>query len=363
MTEPQDPSLRFDAAINPHGCSPAVVAALEDAVRARGYRHYGDPDAGRLRGLLGAHFDLPPECFLVYNGCGEGLVWQCLTRLLLPRGTFICPAPSYERFVAVGARSARHIVEVPLERPAWRLPLAAFVDEARRAEADVAMISSPNNPTGNCLLDEASLVELLRALPTCTVIVDEAYAEYTGRSFAPLVRRHENLVVLKTFSKAYGLAGLRVGYVVAHPRVAAEARRYQIPWSVDSLALLAAETALGDQDYLRTIVARIRAEVAAFGSALARFDFARVFPTDANFHLVELRGIEHGDLAPALARRGLVVRRRDDMPAHVRVTCMSADANARLLEAFEEARPAPEARVGAAREEARTSAPHDGARP
>jgi histidinol-phosphate aminotransferase len=334
-----DPSLRFDAAINPHGCSPAVVTALEDAVRARGYRHYGDPDAGGLRARLGAHFDLPPECFLVYNGCGEGLVWQCLTRLLLPRGTFICPAPSYERFVAVGARSARHIVEVRLEAPAWRLPLATFIDEARRSEANVAMISSPNNPTGNRLLDEASLVELLRALPSCTVIVDEAYAEYTGQSFAPLVRRFENLVVLKTFSKAYGLAGLRVGYVVAHPRVTAEARRYQIPWSVDSLALLAAETALGDQAYLREIVARIRGEVEAFGRALSRFDFARVFPTDANFHLIELTGIDDARLAPALVRRGLVVWRREDMPAHVRVTCMTAEANALLVEAFEEARP------------------------
>jgi histidinol-phosphate aminotransferase len=333
-----DPDLRFDAAINPHGCSPAVVAALEDAVRARGYRH-GDPDAGRLRSRLGAHFELPPECFLVYNGCGEGLVWQCLTRLLLPRGTFICPAPSYERFVAVAARSARHVVEVRLETPSWRLPLERFVDEARRSEANVAMISSPNNPTGNCLLDEASLTALLRALPSCTVIVDEAYAEYTGQSFAPLVRRFENLVVLKTFSKAYGLAGLRVGYVVAHPRVAAEARRYQIPWAVDSLALLAAETALADQSYLAAIVARIRREVEALGRALARFDHLRVFPTDANFHLVELRGIDYAGLAPALARRGLVVRRRDDMPAHVRVTCMTADANARLLDAFGEARP------------------------
>ena len=343
VEKPQPPfepgALRFDAAINPHGCSPAVVAALEDAVRARGYRHYGDPDAGRLRALLGAHFDLPPESFLVYNGCGEGLVWQCLTRLLLPRGTFICPAPSYERFVQVGARSARRIVEVPLEAPSWRLPLETFIDEARRSEANLAMISSPNNPTGNSLLDETSLVALLEALPDCTLIVDEAYAEYTGRSFAPLVRRFENLVVLKTFSKAYGLAGLRVGYVVAHPRVAAEARRYQIPWAVDSLALLAAETALGDQAYLREIVARIRGEVAAQGRALARFDHLRVSPTAANFHLVELAGIEYARLAPALARRGLVVRRRADMPAHVRVTSMTPEANAQLLDAFEESRP------------------------
>jgi histidinol-phosphate aminotransferase len=334
-----DPTLRFDAAINPHGCSPAVVAALEEAVRARGYRHYGDPDARRLRAQLGLHLDLPPECFLVYNGCGEGLVWQCLTRLLLARGTFICPAPSYERFVAVGARSARRIVEVPLEAPAWRLPVPRFIDEARRAEADVAMISSPNNPTGNRLLDEPTLVALLEALPACTVIVDEAYAEYTGRTFAPLVRRFDNLVVLKTFSKAYGLAGLRVGYVVASPRVAAEARRYQIPWAVDSLALLAAETALADQAYLREIVARIRGEVQALGCALTRFGHACVFPTDANFYLVELVGIGFARLQAALARRGLVVRRRDDMPAHVRVTSMTPEANAQLVDAFAEARP------------------------
>jgi histidinol-phosphate aminotransferase len=334
-----DPALRFDAAINPHGCSPAVVTALEDAVRARGYRHYGDPDAGRLRGLLAAHFDLPPESFLVYNGCGEGLVWQCLTRLLLPRGVFIYPAPSYERFVAVGTRSARRVVEVPLEAATWRLPLETFIEEARRSEASVAMISTPNNPTGNRLLDEDALVELLEAIPGCTVIVDEAYAEYAGDSFAPLVRRFENLVVLKTFSKAYGLAGLRVGYVVAHPRVAAEARRFQIPWAVDSLALLAAETALQDQAYLSEIVARIRLEVAEFGRALGRFDFLSVSPTDANFHLVALTGIDYAHLAPALARRNLVVRRRDDMPAHVRVTCMTAEANALLLAAFEEARP------------------------
>jgi histidinol-phosphate/aromatic aminotransferase/cobyric acid decarboxylase-like protein len=330
--------LRFDAAINPHGCAPSVVAALEDAVRARAYRHYGDPDAGRLREQLGAHFDLPPESFLVYNGCGEGLVWQCLTRLLLPRGVFICPTPSYERFVAVGARSARRIVEVPLERPGWRLPIETFIDEARRSAANVAMISTPNNPTGNRLLEEASLVALLEAVPGCTFIIDEAYAEYPGVTFAPLVRRFPNLVVLKTFSKAYGLAGLRVGYVVAHPRVAGEARRYQIPWAVDSLALLAAETALADQAYLREIVGRIQREVADFGQALTRFPFLRVFPTDANFHLVELTGIDYAQLQPALAARRLVVRRRDDMPAHVRVTCMTPEVNALLLEAFEAVR-------------------------
>jgi histidinol-phosphate aminotransferase len=334
------PDLRFDAAINPYGCSPAVVTALETAARARAYRHYGDSDGGALRARLAELHDLPPTGFVVYNGSGEAWVWQCLTRLLMAQGTFICPTPSYERFVTVAQRCARRIVEVPLQQPGWTLPSDRFVDEARTSGAVLAMISSPNNPTGNRLLDESTLVGLLEALPGCIVVVDEAYAEYTGATFAPLTRRFANLVVLKTFSKAYGLAGLRVGYAVAAPAVAAEARRFQIPWAVDTLALVAAEAALGDQAYLGRIVARIRGEVAEFGRALASFDYLHVYPTEANFFLAALTGgVGYPRLAPALARRGLVVRRRDDMPDHVRITCMTPEANQVLLAALAEVRP------------------------
>jgi histidinol-phosphate aminotransferase len=332
--------LRFDAAINPHGCSLAVVSALEAAVRSRDYRHYGDPDASALRAQLATHHDLPANSFLVYNGCGDAWLWQCLTRLMMTQGTFICPSPSYERFVGVAERCARQVVEVPLEQPGWTFPLARFIDEARASSAGLAMISSPNNPTGNLLLDEQTLVALLTALPACTVVVDEAYAEYAGTTFAPLVKRFENLIVLKTFSKAYGIAGLRVGYVVAPTRLAAEARRFQIPWAVDTLALAAAEAALSDQSYLREIVARIGGEVADFGAALRKLDYLRVFPTAANFYLVELTGgVDYKRLAPALARRGIVVRRRDDMPRHMRVTCMAAEANQVLLDALGLVRP------------------------
>jgi histidinol-phosphate aminotransferase len=330
-----NPLIRFDAAINPHGCSPAVVAALEQAVRDRGYRHYGDVDAAALRARLAAHHGLSPENFLVYNGCGEGWVWQCLTRLLLTQGTFICPAPSYERFVAVAQRCARQIVEVPLHRPGWGFPLTQFIDRARASGAALAMISSPNNPTGNRLLDQETLEALLQALPACTVVVDEAYAEYTGTTFAPLVNRFANLVVLKTFSKAYGLAGLRVGYVVAPYQLTAEARRFQLPWAVDTLALVAAEAALDDQAYLRDTVARINREVTQFGRALADLHVLRLSPTEANFYLGEfIDGVHADGVVAALARRSLAVRRRADMPQHIRVTCMTAPENGALLDAL-----------------------------
>lgn len=329
--------LRFDAAINPYGCSPAVVDALVAAARARDYRHYGDADARALREALARHHDLHPDNFVVYNGSGEAHVWQCVARLLMARGVFICPDPSYERFVDVGRRCARSVVQVPLAPEAWTLPVEEFIATARSRGATVAMISSPNNPTGNCILDPTSLTKLLGALPQCTFLVDEAYAEYTGATFAGLVRAWPNLVVLKTFSKAYGLAGLRVGYLVAHPDVTAEARKLQIPWSVDSLALTAAEAALGDQAYLAAIVARIHDDVAHLYTALGRLPYLRVHPTAANFLLADLVGITWDRLQPRLAARGIMVRRRADMPSRIRVTCMTPAANEVLLDTLADA--------------------------
>ena len=325
------PELRFDAAINPYGCAPSVVAALTEAVQARGYRHYGDIDASRLRARLSEHLGVTPANILVYNGAGEAFVWQSLTALMFAGGTFLAPFPSYERFVEVGRRCARAVVEVPLSPPDWRLPIDRFIDEGRRCEARMAMISSPNNPTGNRLVDADSLAALLAALPDCTVVVDEAYSEYTNQTLAPMVRRWPNLVVLKTFSKAYGLAGLRVGYLVAHETRAAGARRTQIPWAVDCLALTAAEAALAYQAYLRDVVSRIRGDVGELGAALGGQPLARVCPTEANFHLVELADISWEELAPVLSDAGIAVRRRPDMPRHIRITSMLPEANATLL--------------------------------
>jgi histidinol-phosphate aminotransferase len=326
--------MRFDAAINPYGCSPAVVDALVAAAQARAFRHYGDVDARALREGLARHYHLHPDNFVVYNGSGEAHVWQCVARLLIARGVFICPYPSYERFVEVGRRCARSVVEVPLVPGSWTLPVDDFIAAARGSGATVAMISSPNNPTGNCILDESSLTTLLDALPECTFLLDEAYAEYTSTSFAGLVRTRRNLIVLKTFSKAYGLAGLRVGYLVAHPDVAAGARMIQIPWSVDSLALTAAEAALGDQAYLREVVTRIRNDLGHFQAGLGRLAHVRAYPSDANFVLAELVGTTWQSLEPRLAARGIVVRRRADMPEHIRVTCMTPEANEVLLQAL-----------------------------
>jgi histidinol-phosphate aminotransferase len=326
---------RFDAAINPYGCSPKVVEAMVAHARSKAYRFYGEPWANSLRERLAERFNLTPEHFLVYNGAGEALVWHFLARLLLPRGRLLTPYPSYERFVEAGRRCAAEVVEVPLSDEAFSLPVDAMIETARARQVAAALISSPNNPTGNRLVDVDTLGRLLKGVPDCLWIVDEAYADYTGTTLVPMVRNYPNLVVLRTFSKAYGLAGLRVGYSVAHPQVSSRLAALQIPWGVDSMALVAAEAALEDEAYVQQVVARIQRDRTDFAEALSQFPFLRVHPSDANFFLVRLDGIDPASFVEYLSARQIRVRRRPDMPHHVRITCMTPPENQMLFEALE----------------------------
>ena len=258
-------------------------------------------------------------------------MWQFIAHLLMPQGRLLVPHPSYERFVAVGSRCATEVAHVPLSS-GFSLDVDRMLEVGRQKDVGVALLSSPNNPTGNILLDDATLGELLDGLPNCLWIVDEAYADYPGVTFAPLTAERENLVVLRTFSKAYGLAGLRVGYAVAHPTVSARMREMQIPWAVDSMALVAAEAALRDQAYLTDTVARIQADCAEFAAALDGIPGVRRSDSDANFFLLLLRGADPLAARQFLGAHSARVRHRDDMPEYIRVTSMLPEENRALVE-------------------------------
>ena len=326
--------LPFHQAINPYGCSPRAAEAMAAFARSREYRHYGDPDAVSLREKLAAHHGLSPDNVLVYNGAGEALVWIFVARLLLPRAKLLVPYPSYERFVAVGRRTAAAVVEVPLAPAAWSLDVERTIAAARDEGVGVALLSSPNNPTGNLLLDDAALALLLDGAPDVLWIVDEAYADYAGVTFAPWALERPNLVVLRTFSKAYGLAGLRIGYAAGHVELMARLAAFRLPWNVGSMSLVAAEAAIEDQAYLKEVVAKIRADMAAFGKLLGPVPGLAPQPSDANFYLVESDRMDAAALAEQLAAQGIRVRTRDDMPRHFRVTSLLPEQNARLVEAL-----------------------------
>ncbi|HMF58162.1 MAG TPA: histidinol-phosphate transaminase [Pyrinomonadaceae bacterium] len=328
--------LHFEAAINPYGCSTKVVEAVEEFARSKQYRFYGETDAAGLRESLAAHHNLSPENFVVSNGAGEALAWTFLLKLVMRPGRLIAPYPSYERFVEAGKRYSTELIEVALDAETFSLPLDSFVETARNGRATLGLISNPNNPSGNLLLDEAGMAKLLDETPDCLWIIDEAYADYAGVSFAPWVRERTNLIVLRTFSKAYGLAGLRVGCAIAHPTVAQQLARVRLPWAVNSASLAAAQAALEDQGYLKEITGRIRDDCLKFYSELGKIPYFHVHPTAANFFLIHLAGIEPASLKKHLAAHRIQVRSRPDMPDHIRVTSMLPHENQHLLNVLRE---------------------------
>ena len=332
-----DDALHFDAAINPYGCSPRVVEAIEEFARTRVYRFYGEPTAAVLRERWAARFDLAPDNFVVYNGAGEALAWLFITHLVMRKGRLIAPSPSYERFIEAGRRVGAEVIEVPLEADSFALPVERIIKAARENRATLGLISNPNNPTGNILLSREHLDRLLNEVPECLWIVDEAYADYAGITFAPLVREHKNLVVLRTFSKAYGLAGLRVGAAIAHRSVAAPLAALRIPWCVNSLSLVAACAALEDHAYLEETVARIRHDCAEFGERLSEISYLKIYPSAANFFLLQLTVLnDEQRLKQRLIEDNMRVRSRPDMPGYIRVTSLLPQDNRRFLAVLRE---------------------------
>ncbi len=237
---------------------------------------------------------------------------------------------SFEAYPIVAALAGARSVMVPVDAGQRHqlAAMAAAVTERTR----VVIVCSPNNPTGT-VVHRDELEAFLAAVPRdVLVVLDEAYLEFVRDEQAPdaieVWRRHTNVMVLRTFSKAYGLAGLRVGYAVAHAPVAAALRKCAVPFGVNTLAQAAAIASLEARDELMVRVEAIVAERARVAAGLAEQGW-RLAPSEANFVWFPL-GAQSGPFAAACEAAGLMVRRYGD--DGVRVTIGEPEANTRFLE-------------------------------
>ena len=325
---------------NPLGPGPRSRAALRAALA--GVARYPDPRGAGLKQALAAALGVAPAGIALGNGSHELLMLlaQCFADAahavaFSQHGFAVFP-------IAAAAAGAPAIAVPSLPRDDPQAPwghdlraMAAAIDSRTR----LVFLANPNNPTGTWF-DDAALAAFLAAVPRdVLVVVDEAYHEYvdapgltTALALAP---RHPNLVVTRTFSKAHGLAGLRVGYLVADPGVVAVLERRRESFNVNSLALAAAAAALEDHPHL----ARVRRRNARDRQSLARHLAARGYaclPSQANFLLVDT-GVDAGPLERHLLASGVVVRPMGGygLPRALRISVGSAVEHARLLGALD----------------------------
>lgn len=323
---PVDRIVKLDANENLYGPHPEVLKAVARAP----FHIYPDPGQQRLRECIAGWLDV--DAAQVVAGTGADDLIDVIIRLVMPPAVAIAtPTFGMYRFLATIARARP--VEVP-RRPDFALDTEA-IGAAVAAGARIVFLTSPNNPTGNPAgRDEVAALCQLGAL----VVVDEAYIEFAGETSLPLLDEYPNLVVLRTFSKWAGLAGLRVGYSVSHPELASYMMAMKQPYNVNVAAEAGAIAAIEHFGEVRETIAAIVAERDRMAALCGALGWLTPLPSQANFVLMRVEGRAAKEVASALRARGVLVRfyDRPDLDNYIRISAGRPEDTDRLLETLRE---------------------------
>ncbi|HUF36444.1 MAG TPA: histidinol-phosphate transaminase [Gemmatimonadales bacterium] len=266
---------------------PPLKRAILDAAAAAPWQRYPEFVPAELLARLAAHYGWVPDGVLAGNGSNE-LIQATLSVVLGPGDAVVAPSPTFSLYrLLTGVLGGRY-VPVPLGED-FGYDVDRIVAAAVRERARVVVLNSPNNPTGSAL--PAGAVERVLRDTGALVLCDEAYQEFGGPSAIPLLRRSSRLVVLRTFSKAMGMAGLRFGVALAHPVLAAELAKGKLPYNVSLVTLAAAAAALREAPLFAARTREIVATRDRFLLALAALPGIAVYPTAANFVLIRCRAL------------------------------------------------------------------------
>jgi len=321
--------VKLDANENPYGPSPQARATLE---RARYLHIYPDPEANALRDALEQYTGLPKALLMAGAGADE-LIDLVLRAVLSPGdGVINCP-PSFGMYPFSTAVNMGELIEVA-RLPEFQLDLEGIETAvAANPQARVLFLCSPNNPDGS-VVDDETLVRLLQ-LPLL-VVLDEAYVEFSGNSRITWVEEQQNLVVLRTFSKLAGLAGLRIGYGAFPAWLMPHLWKIKQPYNVNVAASEAAIASLADSEWLEEKVMKIRAERVRLERELAQISFLEPYPSRSNFVLCRVHGRDARRLKLALEADGVLVRyfAKPGLENCVRVTAGRPEETDRLLQAL-----------------------------
>ena len=324
--------LRLHLNENTGGCSARVLEAIRQ-VRPSDVSTY--PQYREAVVAIARHFAVDPDWVLLTNGLDEGILMAAVGHIAKARvhdAETIVPLPAFDPYpnstAAVGATAIR----VPPERD-FAFPTQAVLD-AITPRTRLIFLNTPNNPTGQ-LIAIADLVRISEAAPGAVVLIDEAYIEFGGTTFLPQLPRFPNVLVGRTFSKAYGLAGMRVGVVIGQPQALEPVRAVTLPFNINGVALTAMHAALNDAEFLPRYAAQVQESRERLYAACRRLDL-QYWPSAANYVMVRV-----GETAPfieALAARKIHVRDRSKdptTPGCIRITAGMIEHTDAAVEALD----------------------------
>lgn len=312
--------IKLDANENPYG----PTSHTQNVLRSYTYYHrYPDPLSRTLRRAIADYIDVPTETIMVGNGSDELI--DLILRLFRPDGegggigqVIDCP-PTFGMYQFYGTTNDMEVLQLPRDED-FRVDVEGIVDLCREdPRPRILFVTSPNNPDGRVL--SADDLERLLDLPLL-VVLDEAYVEFSGASKVGWVQDRENLIVLRTFSKWAGLAGLRVGYGVFPGALMHDLWRLKSPYNVNGVAQAAALATLEEIDQACDTVAEIVAERRNLLERLKQISFLHVYESEANFILCRIEGVAVEAIREAMEARGIILRyyEKPRLRDHIRIT-------------------------------------------
>jgi len=291
--------IKLDANENPYGCSPRVKQALGSYPS---FNIYPDAEQTELRELLQGYTGVGAEHIVAGNGSDQ-LIDLILRLFVAPGDEVINCVPTFDMFRFSTALCNGKLVEV-LRDENYFVDVSA-VKKAISKKTKMILLANPNNPTATPVSKQDILELVDTGVP---VLADEAYVEFSGETATPLVSQYKNLMVLRTFSKWAGLAGLRVGYGIFPPKIAGYLMRIKNPYSVNVAACVAVRESLKDIDYLRGRVKAIVAERERLFGELKKLKWLKPFPSQANFIFCHVRNGKASEIQQELQKRGILIR-------------------------------------------------------
>jgi histidinol-phosphate aminotransferase len=330
---PEEEILRFDLNTVPFRPE-EVLTVFSEKLSNLPVNEYPDPSYRELREALSEYLKISPENIMVTVGADEAL--DIMAKTFIDPGTLaLISTPTYSMYrITVEALGGKTVGV--LRKPDFSDDVEALIEQSQRPEVRMVFLCSPNNPTGN-VTPPQDAVKLLENVD-CAVMVDEAYTEFSGTSLVNLAEKHENLVVVRTFSKAFAMAGVRIGYLVASRETVKLLSKVRPPNSVSVVALALAKIALEKVDLLLSKVREIVAERERLSKALSLIEGLTIYPSQANFILVKFEDVDARKVYGGLLGRGLVVRKVNGpmLENCLRITVLDRAANDRLIGALKE---------------------------
>lgn len=309
--KPYDPhevpyKIKLNANENPHGLPGEIIEEILRKAKNLAYSRYPNANSVKLSEMVSSFWGLTGNNIVIGNGSDELIDY--LVKAFSEKGRrTITTAPSFAMYKVYSMINGSNFVQIPLNQSHFSLNEDKILEEAKKEDSSLIFIAYPNAPTGNYFAED-KMIKIIEE-SGCLVVVDEAYYEFGEKTFVPLISRYDNLVILRTFSKAYSIASLRVGYLLSNPEIINEVRKVKSPFNVNTFSQLAAQVVFENKEILKDNLKKIIQERERLTDRINKLTPFQAYPSRTNFVLVEVGSKENSDLVfHHLLKQGILVQ-------------------------------------------------------